>query len=129
MDGDLWRWRVDAWRGEKPGDVDRCLVLFGDERRLWSLDIWCLIIGDGDDDGDGVVSNGNDEDKCIDDGDCDCDGDEQRFLLFLAFTAIDIISIVGSDGNKRHKASAQRGSISLKYKKYYFRLYQIKFCY
>jgi hypothetical protein len=41
-----------------------------------------------------------------------------------AFFDIDIISIVGSGGNKRHKLSAQRGSISFEQQK----KVTIKFC-
>ncbi len=96
---------MDEWWDD---DGSRCLS-FGDERRLWSLDNWRLIINVDD-------SNGNDDDIFIGNGERDWDRDEWRFLFFLAFVAIDIISTVGSDGNKRHKASAQRGSISLRYK-------------
>ncbi len=58
-------------------------------------------------------SIGNDGETSIETGERDWDRDDGCFLLFWAFLAIDIISIDGSDGNKRHNASAQRGSISL----------------
>jgi len=40
------------------------------------------------------------------------DNGDRDALCFSDFLEIDIISMVGSGGNERHKASAQRGSIS-----------------
>ena len=85
-------------------DDGRCLTL-GDEWRSWSLDIWRLTIS-GDDSIVGV------DERSIGTGEWDCERDDGRFLFNFALRAIDMMSIVGSDGNKRHRASAQRGSIS-----------------
>ncbi len=40
------------------------------------------------------------------------DNGDRDDLCLSVFFDIDIISIVGSDGNKRHNDSAQRGSMS-----------------
>ena len=60
-------------------------------------------------------SNGKDDDATGNEvGECDWDREEWRFLFRFAFVAIAMTSIAGSDGNRRQRASAQRGSISFR---------------